>query len=123
MKIDYNIVVCVANIDAAYDMNVLNNFLFLLRSCTPFLPSFLKFVFTIQSSGDTDRICQVLGTSTIIQVKEHELLESSAKAILDSVLRNAKIPDQTKRIEYFEKYISSSNNSFSNLIFKCRHID
>ena len=69
MKIDYNIVVCISNVENAYEINTLNNFLFLLRSCVPYLPPYLKFVFTVQR--DVERICQIMGTKNIYEVKDN----------------------------------------------------
>jgi hypothetical protein len=47
IKLDYNIVISIANIERAYDPDIFDNFIYTLRSALPDLPPFLKFVFTI----------------------------------------------------------------------------
>lgn len=50
LKLDYNIIINIANIDRSFDSDAFDSFGYALRAASPDIPSFLKFVFTISST-------------------------------------------------------------------------
>ena len=62
LKLDYNIVIVISQVDIWYNKNNLHNFIFLLRNAVKFIPSYLKFVLTLTGDSiiDLDEISRIL---------------------------------------------------------------
>jgi hypothetical protein len=50
LRLDYNLILNIANIDRVFDYNDFENIIYVIRASMPYLPSFLKFVFSISTS-------------------------------------------------------------------------
>lgn len=98
LKLDYNIVVCIAQADCAYVKNNLHNFIFLLRHAIKYAPPYLKFVVTLTGDGiiEMDEISRILLFKHEPEnEKLNELLLPSAELFekySESVLEAVKIP-------------------------------
>ena len=62
LKLDYNIVIVISQVDSWYNKNNLHNFIFLLRNALRFAPPYLKFVMTLTGDSiiDLDEISRIL---------------------------------------------------------------
>ena len=57
IKLDYNICIFVAGIENIFNMNRLDNFIYLLRSASIFLPNFFKIVLTMDKRKSRSEDC------------------------------------------------------------------
>jgi len=68
----------------------MDSFIYILRSCALYFPSFLKIVLTLKSSPGnhvkTSKIIELLGSKTIIEIKDKEIFESEGKSYLEFAL-------------------------------------
>lgn len=69
VKLDYNLIVFINGIENVYKRNELQNFIFVLRACSQDMPSFLKFVFSVErrknNFTEIDKTLKLLDGTTI----------------------------------------------------------
>jgi hypothetical protein len=68
----------------------MNSFIYILRSCALYFPSFFKIVLTLKTSPEnhikTGKIIELLGSKTIIEIKDKEIFETEGKSYLEFAL-------------------------------------
>ena len=47
LKLDYNILIVISQADSGYNRDNLQNFMYLIRQALPYMPAYLKFIFTL----------------------------------------------------------------------------
>lgn len=61
IKLDFNVGIFITGIENIFNQNRLDNFVYLLRSCSIFFPNFLKFVLTVEKrNSKIDQVSKIL---------------------------------------------------------------
>lgn len=96
VKLDYNIGIFITGVENLYsksELNLAENFVFLLRSCSIFFPSFLKIILTVEKNplaknkSKVANIMDLLATKSVIEVKDSETFAQEGKSFLDFALQ------------------------------------
>jgi hypothetical protein len=105
--LDYNVGIFITGIENIFDLNRLENFIYVLRTASVYLPNFFKIVLTMDKRAskaeDCSKIIRFLQTETIIEINDSEIFEKEGRSYLEFALAYTNIPA-------LEPPISTSSN-------------
>lgn len=86
LKLDYNVGIFITGIHNLWQQNRLDNFIYILRSASLFLPNFIKFVLTIDPNAikteKYNKIVKLVQTQSIIELNDGDIFEKEASSYL-----------------------------------------
>jgi len=89
VKLDYNLIVFINGIENVYKRNELQNFIFVLRACSQDMPSFLKFVFSVErrknNFTEIDKTLKLLDGTTINLLDDEALWLKESSDIVNKI--------------------------------------
>ena len=117
LRLDFNIGVFVTGVENLFKLNRLDNFVYLLRSCSLYFPNFLKIVLTVDKSHHPDsQIMRILQTQTVVEIKDQEVFQGEGRSYLEfALLYGAGIAEAEKNaqaLENLEICISNCDSSY-----------
>ena len=109
LKLDFNVGVFITGVESLFDMNRLDNFVYLLRSASLYFPNFLKIVVTLDNhprkKQKTAKILQILQSQNVIEINNEETFRNEGKSYMEFALLfgTGVAADQHKKIEFSEE--------------------
>ena len=105
-------------IENVFDPNDLENFVYILRAASNHIPSFLKFVFSVERRENNfmklDRIYKLLMTRNVTNIDDQDLFVKESSTFLQSMADLKLVTEEQK-----PKALELAENSYKSLIEVC----
>jgi len=89
IKLDFNVGVFITGAENLFRINRLDNFIYILRSASVHIPSYLRFVLTVDQREDStnfQKLLSILGTTSVIRIDDETIFKNEAKSYLEFAL-------------------------------------
>jgi len=86
VKIDFNIVIFLHGLENVYNQNYLENFVMVLRAASHVIPTYLKFVFSLErrvnNFAKIDKTLKLLMSRTVASINDSEYWNAESESLI-----------------------------------------